>query len=70
MLQKGELKMIKEMIEEGMSKSAIARKLGISRETMRRYAKKHEEYIPVIEKEPVETSIDEYLPDILPSLHT
>jgi transposase len=64
MLQKGELKMIKEMIEEGMSKSAIARKLGISRETVRRYAKKQEEYIPVIEKEPVETSVDEYLPDI------
>ncbi|QIR79862.1 helix-turn-helix domain-containing protein [Sulfurospirillum diekertiae] len=30
--------MIKKFLAEGFSKSAIARKLGISRETVRRYA--------------------------------
>ncbi|WP_082006812.1 helix-turn-helix domain-containing protein [Sulfurospirillum cavolei] len=39
MLKKGEIKMIKKFLAEGFSKSAIARKLGISRETVRRYAK-------------------------------
>ena len=40
MLKKGEMKMIKKFLKEGMSKSAIARKLGISRETARKYALK------------------------------
>lgn len=34
MLKKGEVKMIHQMIKEGLSKSAIARKLGLSRDTV------------------------------------
>jgi DNA-binding CsgD family transcriptional regulator len=37
MLKKGEVKMIHNMIKEGLSKSAIARKLGINRETVAKY---------------------------------
>ena len=37
MLQKGEMKIIKKFLKEGMSNSEIARKLGISRETVRKY---------------------------------
>ena len=50
--------------------SAIARKLGISRETVRRYALKPDGYIPVIDKAPVETTVDEYLPHIAKMLET
>ncbi len=39
MLKKGEVKMIHKMIKEGLSKSAIARKLGLSRDTVSKYAK-------------------------------
>ncbi len=39
MLKRGEVKMIHKMLEEGLSKSAIARKLGISRDTVAKYAK-------------------------------
>ena len=70
MLRKGEVKMIKKFLKEGMSKSAIARKLGISRETVRRYALKPDGYIPVIDKTPVETTVDEYLPHIAKMLDT
>ena len=65
MLRKGDVKMIKKFLKEGMSKSAIARKLGISRETVRRYALKPDGYIPIIDKTPVETTVDEYLPHIV-----
>jgi transposase len=64
MLLKGDIKMIKKFLKEGMSKSEIARKLGISRETVRRYALKPDGYIPIIDKAPVETTVDEYLPHI------
>ena len=37
--------MIKKLLAEGLSKSAIARKLGISRETVRRYAKLPDDYV-------------------------
>jgi predicted transcriptional regulator len=37
MLKKGEVKMIHKMIKEGLSKSAIARKLGLSRDTVSKY---------------------------------
>ncbi|WP_188093948.1 hypothetical protein [Sulfurimonas sp. CVO] len=33
MLKKGEVKMIHKMLKDGLSKSSIARKLGISRDT-------------------------------------
>ena len=56
--------MIHKWLKEGMSKSAIAKMLGISRETVRKYANKPEGYIPVISKAPVENLVDEYLPHI------
>ena len=37
MLQKGEIKMIKKFLAEGLSKSAIARKLGLSRVIVERF---------------------------------
>jgi len=70
MLHKGDVKMIKKFLKEGMSKSAIARKLGISRETVRRYALKPNGYIPVMEKAPIETTVDKYLPHIAKMLET
>ena len=56
--------MVHKWLKEGMSKSAIARMLGISRETVRKYANKPEGYIPVISKAPVENLVDEYLPHV------
>jgi len=64
MLKKGEVKMIHKMLKDGVSKSAIARKLGISRDTVSKYAKLPEGHIPVIKREPVETTVDAYLPNI------
>jgi transposase len=69
-LRKGEVKMIKKFLKEGMSKSAIARKLGISRNTVARYANKPDGYIPVIEKESKDTTVDPYLPHIKEMLQT
>ncbi len=70
MLHKGDVKMIKKFLKEGMSKSAIARKLGISRETVRKYALKPDGYIPVMDKTPITTTVDEYLPHIAKMLET
>jgi transposase len=56
--------MIHKWLKEGMSKSAIAKRLGISRETVRKYANKPEGYIPVITKAPTENLVDEYLPHV------
>ena len=70
MLKKGEVKMIKKFLKEGMSKSAIARKLGISRNTVARYANKPDGYTPVIEKESKDTAVDPYLPHIKEMLQT
>ena len=64
MLQKGNIKMIKKLLKQGMSKSAIARKLGLCRETVRKYSLKPDGYIPVIDKIPIENLIDPYLPHI------
>ena len=63
-LKKGEIKMIKKFLAEGLSKSAIARKLGISRDTVRRYANLPDDYIPHINRPPVINSVDPYLPHI------
>ena len=52
------------MIKEGLSKSAIARKLDISRDTVSKYAKLPEGHIPVIKREPAGTTVDAYLPHI------
>lgn len=64
MLKKGEVKMIHKMLKDGLSKSAIGRKLGISRDTVAKYAKLPEGHIPVIKREPVSTTVDPYLPNI------
>jgi len=64
MLKKGEVKMIHKMLEDGLNKSAIARKLGISRDTVAKYAKLPKGYIPVIKREPVATTVDPYLSHI------
>jgi DNA invertase Pin-like site-specific DNA recombinase len=59
-LKKGEIKMIKKFLAEGLSKSVIARKLGISRDTVRRYANLPDDYIPHINRPPVINSVDPY----------
>ena len=64
MLKKGEVKMIHKMLKDGMSKSAIARKLDIARDTVIKYSKLPEGYIPVIKREVAETTVDPYLPKI------
>jgi len=69
-LKKGDVKMIKKFLKKGMSKSAVARKLGISRNTVARYANKPDGYIPVIEKESKDTTVDPYLPHIKEMLQT
>ena len=56
--------MIKKLLAEGLSKSAIARKLGISRDTVRRYANLPDDYVPHINRVPVINSVDPYLPHI------
>ena len=70
MLKRKDIKMIHKWLREGMSKSAIARRLGISRETVRKYALKPEGYIPVITRKPNENLVDEHLPYIATMLET
>ena len=64
MLLKKEVKVIKKYLKEGKNKSEISRILGISRETVRKYANKPDGYTPVINKTDKETSVDEFLPYI------
>lgn len=70
MLKKGEIKMIKKLIKNGLSKSEIARRLGISRETVRKYANKPDDYVPVINRTPTENLVDPYLTHIATMLET
>ncbi len=63
-LKKGEVKMIHKMIKEGLSKSEIARKLGLSRDTVSKYAKLPEGHIPAIKREATSATVDAYLPHI------
>jgi len=56
--------MIHQMLKDGLSKSAIARKLGIHRDTVLKYSKFPKGYVPVIKRNPVETTVDPYLPHI------
>jgi len=64
MLKKGEVKMIHKMLKDGLSKSEVARKLGINRDTVAKYAKLPEGHIPSIKREKVDTTVDPYLPNI------
>ena len=64
MLKKGEVKMIQKMLKDGLSKSAIAQKLGIARDTVIKYSKLPEGYVPVIKREVAETTVDPYLQNI------
>jgi len=60
MLKKGEVKMIHKMKKQGLSKSAIARKLDLSRDTVAKYAKLPEGHIPVIKRVSSGTIVDAY----------
>ncbi|WP_428743747.1 helix-turn-helix domain-containing protein [Sulfurimonas sp.] len=62
--------MIKKLLKKGFSKSAVARKLGISRDTVRRYANAPDDYVPKINRKPVINSVDPYLPYIATMLET
>ena len=62
--------MIHKWLKEGMNKSQIARRLGISRETVRKYALKPEGHIPIITRAPNENLVDEHLPYIATMLET
>ncbi|NOQ32123.1 MAG: IS21 family transposase [Helicobacteraceae bacterium] len=64
MLKKGEVKMIHKMLLTGLSKSEVARKLGINRNTVIKYSKLPEGYLPTIKRAPAITIVDPYLPDI------
>ena len=70
MLKRKDIKMIHKWLREGMSKSAIAKRIGISRETVRKYALKPEGYVPVITRTPNENLVDEHLPYIATMLET
>lgn len=60
--------MIKKFLADGFSKRAIARKLGISRDTVRRYANHPDDYIPHINRPPVINMVDPYLSHIIKKL--
>lgn len=70
MLKKGEVRMIKKMLKQGLSKSEVARRLGLSRDTVRKYANKPDGFVPVVSRAPVANSVDPYLPHIGKMLET
>lgn len=70
MLYKGQIKMIKKLLKQGLNKSEVARRLGISRNTVRKYANVSNDYVPVINRPAVENIVDPYLPHIAKMLET
>jgi transposase len=69
-LKKGEARMIKKMLKQGLSKSEVARRLGLSRDTVRKYSNKPDGYVPIISRAPVVNSVDPYLPHVGQMLET
>lgn len=70
MLDKRQVKMIKKLLKQGLNKTEVARRLGISRETVRKYANLPDGYVPTINRTPVENIVDPYLPHIAMMLET
>jgi len=62
--------MIKKLLKQGLNKTEVVRRLGISRETVRKYAKSLEGYVSTINKASVANIIDPYLPHIVKMLET
>ena len=56
--------MIKKLLKQGLNKTEVARRLGISRETVRKYSLLPDGYVPVINRAPVKNIVDPYLPHI------
>jgi transposase len=69
-LDKRQVQMIKKLLKQGLNKTEVARRLGISRETVRKYAKLPEGYVPTINKAPVANIVDPFLPHIVKMLET
>jgi len=63
-LDKRQVHMIKKLLKQGLNKTKVARRLGISRETVRKYSKLPDGYVPIINRTPVENIVDPYLPHI------
>jgi len=55
---------IKKLLKQDLNKTEVARRLGISRETVRKYSKLPDGYVPVINRAPVKNIVDPYLPHI------
>ncbi len=62
--------MIKKLLKQGLNKTEVARRLGISRETVRKYSKLPVGYIPTINKAPIVNIVDPFLPYIVKILET
>lgn len=69
-LDKRQVQMIKKLLKQGLNKTEVARRLGISRETVRKYAKLPEGYVPTFNKAAVANIVDPYLPHIVKMLGT
>lgn len=70
MLDKRQVQMIKKLLKLGFNKTEVARRLGISRETVRKYSNLPDGHIPRINKAPVENLVDPFLPHIAKMLET
>ncbi len=62
--------MIKKLLKQGLNKTEVGRRLGISRETVRKYANLPDGYIPTINRAPVENIVDPFLPHIVKMLES
>ena len=70
MLDKRQVKMIKKLLKQGLNKSEVARRLGISRETVRKYSLLPDDYEPVINRASIPTMVDPYLSYIVDMLQS